>query len=249
MVGVAAILYADERVLWTTGAKWPEPRLVQPGDDRKPPSDAIVLFDGKDFSAWTGADKWTIHDGYAICGGDDLTSKQAFGDCQLHLEWQIPADVTGKGQYRGNSGVFLMGLYEVQIMDSHPPNKTYFDGQAGSIYKQHPPLVNVCRPAGEWQAYDIIFRAPRFESAGKLLKPAFITVLQNGVLVQDHFEVMGHTNYRRTPRYDEIPPKLPLRIQYHNAPVHFRNIWIRELEDDHEELLAPYRATLQAQRG
>ena len=132
-----------------------------------PPSDAIVLFDGKDLSKWDGGDKWQVQDGYAISGGNDIHTKQAFGDCQLHVEWATPEKVEGDGQGRGNSGVFLMGLYEVQVLDSYQ-NKTYADGQAAAIYKQHPPLVNACRKPGEWQTYDIIFEAPRFDKQGKL---------------------------------------------------------------------------------
>ena len=161
-----------------------------------PPSDAIVLFDGKDLSKWNDADQWQIKDGYATGGGNDIRTKQAFGDCQLHLEWATPAKVEGEGQGRGNSGVFMMGLYEVQILDSYQ-NKTYFDGQAAAIYKQHPPLVNACRKPGEWQTYDIIFEAPRFDRKASSPAPAFITVLQNGVLVQNHFEIQGITAWDR----------------------------------------------------
>jgi hypothetical protein len=247
LTSAAAFIYAEERLIWSTGANWPEPKVVMPAENGAPPSDAIVLFDGKDFSAWNGAEKWTIKDGYAICAGQDLRTKQSFGDCQLHIEWQIPANVKGRGQGRGNSGVFLFDLYEVQVMDSYE-NKTYFDGQAGSIYKQHPPLVNACRKPGEWQSYDIIFKAPRFNDKGELLSPAYMTVLHNGVLVQDHFEILGHTNYRKQPRYDATPPKMPIRIQYHNVPVYYRNIWVRELPDSHEELLQPFRDKLKSQR-
>jgi hypothetical protein len=227
---------------WISGAEWPEPKVVDPGQPGKPPSDAVVLFDGKDLTAWNGAEKWTVQDGYAVCGGL-LVSKQSFGDCQLHLEWFVPADVQGEGQDRSNSGVYLMGRYEVQILDSYN-NKTYFDGQAGAIYKQRPPLVNACRKPGEWQVYDIIFKAPRFDDKGKLQQPAYMTLLHNGVLIQDHFEIMGNTYYSKPPRYTAHPAKLPLRIQYHHSPVHFRNIWIRELEDDHADLLTPIREKL-----
>ncbi|HVJ81819.1 MAG TPA: DUF1080 domain-containing protein, partial [Planctomycetia bacterium] len=158
----------------------------------------------------------------------DLTSKQAFGDCQLHLEFATPEVVKGSGQGRGNSGILFMGRYEVQILDSYE-NKTYFDGQAAAIYKQHPPLVNACRKPGEWQSYDIIFTAPRFIE-GKLDKPAAVTVLQNNVVVQNHWVLEGDTPYDAAPSYKPHPEKLPFRLQWHGNPIKFRNIWIRELE-------------------
>ncbi len=227
---------------WTSGIAWPEPKGVDPGPPGAPPSDAIVLFDGKDLSAWKGAESWTVRDGYAVCGGN-VTTKRSFGNCQLHMEWASPAEVKGSGQGRGNSGVYLMGLYELQILDSYH-NETYFDGQAGSVYKQRPPLVNACRGPGEWQSFDILFKTPRFDAAGKLLRPAYITVLHNGVLIQDHFELLGRSAYRKPPRYEPHEPKLPLSLQFHGSPVRFRNIWIRELEDDHESLLEPLREKL-----
>lgn len=227
---------------WTSGIAWPEPKVVDPGPPGGPPSDAIVLFDGKDLSAWTGAEKWRVQDGYAICGGN-ISTKRAFGDCQLHVEWAAPAPAKGEGQGRGNSGVYLMGFYEVQVLDSYG-NTTYFDGQAGSVYKQRPPLVNACRKPGEWQTYDIIFHAPRFDRAGKLLTPATLTLLHNGVLVQDHFELLGRSAYRKPPTYAPHEPKLPLTLQYHGHPVRYRNIWIRELPDPREDLLAPLRERL-----
>ena len=144
---------------WNSGIVWPEPPLVEPGVSGGPPSDAVVLFDGKDLSQWNGGEKWLVTDGVATAQGGGISTKESFGDCQLHVEWASPAEVTGSGQGRGNSGVYLMGQYEVQILDSHR-NETYFDGQAGSIYKQSPPMVNACRPPGEWQTFDIIFRAP-----------------------------------------------------------------------------------------
>ena len=229
---------------WTSGIAWPEPKVVDPGPPGGPPSDAIVLFDGKDLSKWNNAEKWKIEDGYAICA-DNITTKQSFGDCQLHIEWATPEQVRGSGQGRGNSGVFMMGQYEIQVLDSYK-NKTYVDGQAGAIYKQRPPLVNACRKPGEWQSYDIIFEAPRFGSDGKLTRSAYVTILQNGVLVQNHFELMGDTEYRRQPRYKAHPPKLPIALQYHGHPVRYRNIWIRELADDQEELTTELRAKLKA---
>jgi hypothetical protein len=226
---------------WVSGILWPVPDVVDPGGPGVPPSDAIVLFDGKDLSAWKGVEKWTVENGYAVCRGGAQT-RQPFGDCQLHVEWCEPPDVQGSGQARGNSGVYLMGMYEVQILDSYK-NDTYVDGQAGAVYKQHPPLVNACRKPGEWQVYDIIFRGPRFDRQ-ELVRPATITVLQNGVLVQDHFELLGRSGYRKPPAYSPHESKLPLQIQYHGSPVRFRNIWIRELGDAGEHLLAPLRARL-----
>ncbi|GMU23680.1 MAG: hypothetical protein AMXMBFR13_37580 [Phycisphaerae bacterium] len=233
---------------WTSGIDWPKPKPVTPAaTPGGPPSDAIVLFDGQDLSAWEGGEKWTIENGYGICR-NGITTKRAFGDCQLHLEWASPEEVKGEGQGRGNSGVYLMGKYEIQILDSYN-NETYYDGQAGSIYKQRPPLVNASRKPGEWQSYDIIFRAPRFDSAGKLLKPAFVTILHNGVLIQDHFEIVGESEYRKPPMYHPLPAKAPLHIQYHGHPVKFRNIWIRELEDTREDLIAPLRERMRAEAG
>jgi hypothetical protein len=208
-----------------------EPRIISPGP---PPSDAIVLFDGKDLSQWKsdkdgGLAKWDIKDGVATVNGTGgISTRQGFGDCQLHLEWATPAQVKGDGQGRGNSGVFLQGRYEVQVLDSYE-NKTYYHGQAGALYKQHAPLVNASRKPGEWQAYDIIFHAPRFDETGNLLKPGTITLLHNGVLIQDHVQILGGTANRGKPKYESHPLKQPLALQDHKNPVRFRNIWIREL--------------------
>ena len=207
-----------------------EPRVIQPGP---PPSDAIVLFNGQDLLQWrsdkTGGDaKWAIADGAATVNGTgSISTKQAFGDMQLHLEWATPAEVKGDGQGRGNSGIILQGRYEVQVLDSYQ-NKTYFDGQAGAVYHQSPPLVNACRKPGEWQTYDIIFHAPRFAADGQLEKPGDVTVLQNGVLVQDHTEIKGGTHAAK-PAYKAHPLKQPLTLQDHKNPVRYRNIWVREL--------------------
>jgi len=224
---VACAAFVDE---YKSGINWPEPKVIDPGPVGGPPSDAIVLFNGKDLSQWNGGDKWEIQDGYAIARETGINTKEGFGDCQLHVEWATPAEVSGEGQGRGNSGVYLMERYEVQILDSYE-NKTYFDGQAASIYKQHPPLVNACRKPGEWQAYDIIFTAPRFDDAGKLVKPAYVTILQNGVVVQNHFELLGGTFYDRPPAYEAHAAKAPIHIQFHGNPIRFRNIWIREVAD------------------
>jgi len=215
---------------YVSGKVWPEPKVVDPGCATKAPSDAIVLFDGKDLSKWAGGEQWIIKDGAATSHGAGITTKQAFGSCQVHVEFATPEKVEGAGQGRGNSGVYLMNTYELQILDSYN-NKTYFDGQCGSIYKEYPPLVNVSRKPGEWQTYDIIFEAPKFEAKGKLLKPAFMTVLQNGVLVQNHAELLGATAWDKPPAYTAHPPKMPLHLQFHGNPVRFRNIWIRELKD------------------
>lgn len=206
-----------------------EPKIVNPGP---PPADAIVLFDGNDLSKWAndkgGEAKWTVKDGVATVNGTGyIHTKQEFGDCQLHLEWATPAKVSGDGQGRGNSGVYLQSRYEIQVLDSYN-NKTYFDGQAGAVYKQHAPLVNVCRKPGEWQSYDIIYHAPRFDTNGKLTKPGTVTVLQNGVLIQDHVEIKG-TLHGDKNEYDAHPLKQPLALQDHHNPVRYRNIWIREL--------------------
>jgi hypothetical protein len=219
------LLAAEE---YKSGKVFPVPKVIEPGPAGGPPADAIVLFGGKDLLAWEGADAWKIEDGVAIVGGNDIKSKQAFGDCQLHIEWASPAEVSGSGQGRGNSGVYLQGLYEVQVLDSYQ-NDTYPDGQAGALYKQAPPLVNVSRKPGEWQTYDIIFTAPRFDADGKLLMPGYLTVLHNGVLIQNHTEIEGTTAWDQAPKYTAHPEKLPLQLQHHRNPVKFRNIWIREL--------------------
>ncbi len=215
---------------YKSGIVWPEPKVITPGATAAdPPSDAVVLFDGKDTSKWREANGWELKDGYGLIKSrSGVNTKEAFGDCQVHVEFATPEKVTGSGQGRGNSGVYLMGKYEVQILDSYD-NKTYFDGQCASIYKQVPPLVNACRKPGEWQTYDIAFEAPRFAEDGKVLKPAIVTVFQNGVLVQNHFALLGGTFYDQPPHYEKHPEKLPLHLQYHGNPVKFRNVWIREI--------------------
>ena len=197
--------------------------------DSEPPSDAIVLFDGEDLSKWQNGEKWEVKDGYAIVKGADITTKDSFGDYQLHVEFASPEKVSGRGQGRGNSGVYLALRYEVQILDSFE-NQTYFDGQCASLYKQSPPMVNVCRKPGEWQSYDIIFTAPRFAEDGKVLKPAYVTVIHNGVVVHNHFELQGGTYYDRPAAYEKHPEKQPIRLQNHGNPVKFRNIWLREIK-------------------
>lgn len=211
----------------------PAPAVVDPGRAGRPPSDAVVLFDGTDLSAWRGrggAPQWDVADGALTVrpGAGNLTTKQAFGDVQLHIEWRAPGKIVGESQGRGNSGVFLMGLYEVQVLDSWQ-NPTYVNGQAASVYKQHVPLVNASRAPGEWQTYDIIFTAPRFTDEGALERPAAMTVLHNGVLVQNHVTLEGPTVFRGAPRYEAHADRLPIMLQDHRNEVSYRNIWVREL--------------------
>ena len=218
----------------------PVPPVIEPGTSGtqeapgRPPSDAIVLFDGKDLSQWTSADgqpaKWKVADGYVevVPHSGLVQTRQPFGDCQLHVEFAEPTPPVGEGQERGNSGVFLMGLYEIQVLDSYQ-SKTYADGQASAVYAQFPPQVNASRAPGQWQTYDIVFHGPRFDKDGKVLRPARVTVLHNGVLVQDNVELSGPTGHHVRPPYKPTPEKLPLSLQDHGNPVRFRNIWIREL--------------------
>ena len=217
---------------YKSGLVWPEPKVVEPAPALAAPvgapKDAIVLFDGHDLSQWDGGDKWIVKDGYAISDKQDISSKQSFGDCQLHVEWATPAEVTGSGQGRGNSGVFMMSHYEIQVLDSYQ-NETYYDGQAASVYKQQPPMVNASRKPGQWQTYDIIFTAPRFDAAGQLLQPAYLTLLHNGILVQNHYALQGDTSWSEPAKYVPIAPRLPIRLQFHHNPVRFRNIWVREI--------------------
>ncbi len=217
----------------------PLPAVIDPGTPStqdspgRPPSDAVVLFDGKDLSHWSHKDgssaKWNVEHGYAevVAKTGYIYTREAFGDCQLHVEFAEPVPPKGESQERGNSGVFLMGLYEIQVLDSYE-NKTYADGQAAAVYGQYPPLVNASRPPGQWQTYDIVFHGPRFDKDGKLLRPAHVTVLHNGVLVQDNVELTGPTV--NGPPYKSHPEKLPLGLQDHGSSVRFRNIWIRELK-------------------
>ena len=212
-----------------------EPPIVTPGrTNSDPPSDAIVLFNGKDLSQWRGGDgtaaKWNVRDGYVevAAGTGDISTVQQFGDVQLHIEWATPAVVKGEGQERGNSGVFLMGRYEVQVLDSYE-NKTYYHGQAGAVYKQYAPLVNASRKPGEWQAYDIVFHAPHFDEQGKVVDRARVTVLHNGVLIQNNVEIYGLTYHDRPALYIAHSPQESLKLQDHGNPVRYRNIWIRRL--------------------
>jgi hypothetical protein len=224
--------------------KRPEAKVVTPGlpstleKAGTAPSDAIVLFDGKDLSNWvsdkdgTTPPTWTLKDGAisAAPKSGDIRTKQGFGSCQLHIEFATPSEVKGDSQGRGNSGIFLMGKYEVQVLDGYN-NKTYADGQVGSIYGQKPPEANVARKPGEWQMYDIVFHRPVFEG-DKVVKPATVTVFLNGVLVQDNWQIQGSTFHKRKAAYEPHPDKQPLKLQDHSNPTQFRNIWIRELSDE-----------------
>ena len=229
------------------GMKWhvhdpdrPHPPVVTPGaTPYAPPSDAIVLFDGKDLSKWgqmgKGADAgkliaptWPVKEGYFECAGNgDLITKDKFGDVQLHVEWSEPAEVKGTSQGRGNSGILIMSRYELQVLDAFK-NPTYADGQAGAIYGQWPPLANPSRPPGQWQTYDIVFEAPRFEGE-KLVKPAYQTLFMNNVLMHNHKEVMGAMVYRKVATYSAHGAEEPLALQDHHNPVRYRNIWLRRL--------------------
>lgn len=229
----------------------PRPAVIAPGtastqqQPGRAPTDAIVLFDGKDLSQWRMEDgsaaKWKVVDGAmeVAPGTGYLWTKQAFGDCQLHIEWTAPTPHGEEGQDRGNSGVFLMGLFEIQVLDSYD-NVTYADGQAAAVYGQYPPLVNAMRPPGEWQSYDIIFHRPHFDSNGRLTIPARVTVLHNGVLVQDNVELTGPTSHHERPPYQPMLDKLPLALQDHGNPVRFRNIWVRELPEPDPTLPATF---------
>jgi hypothetical protein len=233
---VPILLLMPERALgeeYLNGIKWTEPPVVTPGSQNSDaPSDAIVLFDGKDLSQWKNADTWIVKDGIFICGKKAITTKAEFGDCQLHIEWSAPTPAVGNGQGRGNSGVFLMGKYEIQVLDSFE-NPTYFDGQAGAIYKQTPPMVNAMRKPGEWNTYDIFWTGPRFKDDGALESPAYITAIHNGVMILNHFQLLGDTPFNRPPQYNAHPPKGPITLQDHGNPVRFRNIWVREITPAH----------------
>jgi hypothetical protein len=220
----------------------PHPRMVTPASEPGgPPSDAVVLFDGHDMSHWTshassithagsqGAPEWKLADGYmeSVPHTGDIATKEKFGDCQLHVEWTEPTDIEGTSQGRGNSGVLLMGRYEVQVLDAWH-NPTYADGMAAALYGQWPPLVNATRKPGEWEIYDIIFETPRFEG-NKLVKPAYFTVFWNGVLVHNHQASMGPMVWRQVAHYVPQPEEEPLVLQNHDGHVRFRNIWIRPM--------------------
>ncbi|ANH79829.1 hypothetical protein A8C56_01530 [Niabella ginsenosidivorans] len=216
----------------------PVPVIVKPGSGWDPPGDAVILFDGKDMSEWDIPEntRWVVKDGMVTIAASHarqvqpvwIFSRKMFGDIQLHVEWCSPEKIKGEGQRRGNSGIFLPGRYEIQVLDSYQ-NPTYVNGQCASIYKQYSPLVNACRRPGAWQTYDIIFRAPRFFRNGRLKSAARVTVIHNGVLVQNHVKIKGATTFIGNPEYVAHPVKQPLGLQDHGNAVSFRNIWLREL--------------------
>lgn len=221
----------------------PRPMVVSPATSSMPdapgqaPSDAIVLFGGEadGLAGWERSNgdpaPWKVTDGYfeVVPRTGGIQTKQGFGDVQLHVEWSSPSPPDGEDQDRGNSGVFLMETYEVQVLDSYE-NDTYPDGQAAALYGQYPPLVNAMSAPGEWNTYDIVFRRPRFDADGALVSPAYVTVFHNGVLVQNHEEMTGPSGHRSRPPYEAHPDRLPISLQDHDHPVRFRNIWVRELE-------------------
>lgn len=211
----------------------PVPAKVTPGIVNAPPSDAVILLGDHTLAGWVNRQgapaAWQLQDGVVTVtpGSGDILTTEHFSDVQLHMEWRTPGEVRGHSQGRGNSGVFLMDRYEVQVLDSYD-NPTYSNGQAASIYKQHIPLVNASKGPGQWQTYDIVFMAPRFNDTGRLLKPARVTVLHNGVLVQNHVTISGPTSYVGAPNYEAHGPA-SIRLQDHGNPVSYRNIWLRRL--------------------
>ncbi len=231
--------YTGEEPTEPEATEFYEPKVpvVKPGANGAPPSDAIVLFDGSNLDGWitskdSTAAKWHVNKDKSMTVNDktgDIQTKQNFGDIQLHIEWQSPKEINGEGQHRGNSGIFLNGIYEVQVLDQND-NPTYVNGQVGSIYKQHVPLAMASVPTGDWNTYDIIYHSPEFNAEGGKIKSGTITVIQNGVLIQDHVEIKGTTPYIGWPKN---PPhgKGPLLLQDHgdNSRVSYRNIWVREL--------------------
>ena len=223
------------------------PPIVDPGPAPEhiapAPSDAIVLFDGTNLDAWEhGGNKpaqWELVDGDAMQvkpGSGDLYTKQSFRDVQLHIEWATPAKVEGDSQHRGNSGVFFFGRYEIQILDSFE-NKTYADGQAAALYGQYPPLVNASRGPGQWQSYDIVFEGPLFDKDGSVIKPAIVTVFHNGVLVQNHRAMIGATQHRAVAEYKAHDLTGPIKLQDHGNPMRFRNIWVRPLDLEGDQIV------------
>ncbi len=244
MVGSLAMASAQTPDPKATEQWEPVPQVVTPGSaDSAPPSDAVVLFDGHNLNQWVTTNdhtpaRWKVADGVITVDktAGNIETRLSFRNYQLHLEWRIPKNMTGEGQHRGNSGVFLASTgpgdagYEIQILDSYN-NRTYVNGQAGSVYKQSPPLVNSMRAPGAWQTFDIIWTAPVFSSDGKVTTPAYVTVFHNGVLVQNHFRLTGETTNSGTPAYKPYQ-EAPIKLQAHgdpSPPISFRNIWVRKL--------------------
>jgi len=238
--------YSDTPVL--PGSKYkvhdserPQPRIVAPGTESgqaapgRPPSDAVVLFDGTSLAGWVRLDGsragWKVENGCmeVVAKTGDIKTKAEFGDCQLHVEWTPPTAIAGESQGRGNSGVFMMGVYEIQVLDCYN-NPTYADGTTGALYGQFPPLVNACRKPGEWQTYDIVWVGPKFDG-DRLVSPAFATVFLNGVLLHHAKALIGPTTHRKIEAYRPHKPVGPLMLQDHGNPVRFRNIWYRPITD------------------
>lgn len=236
ITSIASAQYSDRNALDPKVTEYYEPKApkITPGTNAgEAPSDAIILFDGKNLDEWTSLDgspaKWDVQ-GAAFTvkkGTGDVKTKKVFGDFQLHIEWRTPSEIVGDGQGRGNSGIFMQERYELQVLDSYE-SPTYSNGQAGSIYKQSVPLVNATRKPGEWQVYDVAYTAPRFSENGRVIVPAYITVFHNGVLIQNHTQIFGPTEYKGLPVYVSHG-KASLKLQDHGNPVSYRNIWVREL--------------------
>lgn len=230
VIAAMTICSSFSKVRAADGQNDKEPPVVTPGHNGSPPSDAIVLFDGKDLSAWKAGDggpaKWKVTKGVMTVTKGNLMTKEEFGDIQLHIEWATPAEVKGNGQGRGNSGVYFQGRYEIQVLDSYN-NPTYFNGQASAFYGHNAPLVNASRKPGEWQKYDIVFHAPKPGPDGKVI-PGSFTVFHNGVLVQDHIPVEGDAT--TAAQFSGATAKGPLLLQDHGNPVRYRNIWLRKLD-------------------
>jgi lysophospholipase L1-like esterase len=223
---------------WRMAIEWPRPQVVDPGPPpavaAAVPPDAIVLFDGRDMSAWENGEHWPVATGVVTVGTGPIVSRRPFGDCQLHVEFRTPAPATGDGQGRSNSGIFLMGRYEIQVLDSFEDGtdgpRTYPDGQCGALYKQRPPAVNACRRPGDWQTYDILFTRPRFAADGSLDAPGRVSVIHNGIAIHSDTEILGDTKWHEPPAYEPHADALPISIQDHGNPVQFRSIWVRPIE-------------------
>jgi hypothetical protein len=222
---------------YLSGILWPQPPVVTPGEGGAAPSDAVVLFDGSNFDEWDGAKGWKADEDKAFTVKGAIRTKKSFGDMQLHLEFATPKETKDKkgrelkGQARGNNGIGIMSArYEIQVLDNYE-NTTYPEGSCGSVYNQRPPMVNASRKPGEWQTFDIVFTAPRFGEDGKVQKPGYVTVFHNGVVVQNHTEILGSTLFDKENVYSKHPEKQPIVLMYHGDPVRFRNIWVREVKE------------------